>query len=42
MILKCSKPGKKVVLSGNMSKLGDVLFLTRRMVEAEFAGQQCF
>ena len=38
MILKCYKPGKKVVLSGKMSNIVDVIFLTNRMVEAEFLG----
>ena len=42
MILKLSTPRKQIVLSGNVSDLGDVFLLTRPMTKTEFAGQWCF
>ena len=39
MTIRCSKHRKQVVLFNNVSELGDVLFLTIWMMEAEFAGQ---
>ena len=41
MILKSSKPRKQILLSGNVSDLGDVFLLTRRMMETKFAECWC-
>ena len=38
MIIQCSKSGKNVLLSGDVSDIGYVFLLTRWMVEAEFSG----
>ena len=42
VILKFSKPRKQVVLSVNVSELGDVFLLTIWIVKAYFAGRWCF
>ena len=42
MILQCYKSGKKVVLSGDVSDLGDLFMFTIRIMEADFAGGWVF
>ena len=39
MILKCSKSRKQIVLSGNVSDLGDIFLMTSRTMKAEFSGR---
>ena len=42
MVLQGYKSRKKVVLSGNISELGDVFLLTSRIMEVEFTDGWCF
>ena len=42
MIIKSSKPREQVVLSVNVSDLGDAFLLASWMMETKFVSQWCF